>query len=159
MIPRCSLRYKLYVRELSMCARVYHVLHLSWVHCLCLTVATLSPHKEETKAKHPRSSLILQYRNCSCFPLSPQSSGDRSKRNPRALCPQCRQRTFSVALSALLGSYIYLNNGIWSLWPPFPSHPPSLVRVQSSDYRPVTFPSNPIDCSLFRKFKEEKPEV
>lgn len=156
VIPRCSPKYKLYLCELSMCARVYHALHLSWVHCLSLTVATVSPHKVRgDKAKHqclcpnvaqwnprsfglhPRSSLILQYRNCSCFPLSPQSSSDHSKRNPRALCPQCRQQTLSVALFALLGSYIYLYNEIWSLWPPFSSHPPSPVWVQSSDYRPV----------------------
>lgn len=56
MIPQCSLKYKLYLRELSMCAHVHHALHLSWVHGLCLTVATLSPHKvREDKGKTPVS--------------------------------------------------------------------------------------------------------
>lgn len=186
MIPRCRLKYKLYLRELGMCARVHHALHLSWVHCLCLTVATLRPHKvsgdegktpvsmserstmESSQLRAPIQgphSLILQYRNCSCFPLSPLSSSDRlikssrSEKNPRALCAQCRQRTFSVALLALLDSYTYLYNETWSLWPPFPSYPPFLVQVQSSNYKPVTFPSNPSHCSLFRGVKEEKPEV
>lgn len=186
MIPRCRLKYKLYLCELSMCARVHHALHLSWVHCLCLAVATLRPHKvsgdegktpvsmserstmESSQLRAPIQgphSLILQYRNCSCFPLSPLSSSyrliksSRSEKNPRALCAQCRQRTFSVALLALLDSYTYLYNETWSLWPPFPSYPPFLVQVQSSNYKPVTFPSNPSHCSLFRGVKEEKPEV